>query len=186
MTEKEKEDTKHKIKNKPNDKVKNVIVITDVTQYNHDKHFHPIEKMLEQFESVNGNKFNLYVQSRYKIDQRTISSPKLRKMIVEVFQGDVVPALKNMFEEYPKVVEDPDHVITMSGPMRLHGYKTLIDKLCIMLDDESTETLQDKWDFETVAKRQEKEDAEAAKKAEAAAKKAAEKAAKAAKAGSSS
>ena len=178
QSEKEKEDAKHKLDNKPDSKVPNVLFITDVAQYNHDKHYHPVERALEHFEAVNGSKFNIYMQSRYKIDQRTIGNPKIRKMIIEVFEGDVVPALQKVFAKYPDVVAKPDYVMTMSGPMNPSGYKVLIDKLAVMSQDESIENIEDKWNFGKAKIRFEEEDDKAAKKA--AAKKAAKTAKKAA------
>ncbi len=177
MTDQEKEDEKNKIENAPTKGNKNVLFITDVTQFNRenpDKHFHPIEKALDAFETANGGKFNIYIQSRYKFDSRYVSSVRLRSMIVKVYTGDVVPALKAMFHEHPEVVENPDHVMTMQGPMRTEGYKVLIDKLGVMCVDESVEDLSSKWNFEIVGERQVKEDVEkAAKKKEKVAKAAA-------------
>ncbi len=167
-----KEDAKHKIENKPVASKKNVVFITDVTQYNHDKNYHPIERALTDFESVAGGGYNIYLQARYTIDQRTISNPRVRKMLVEVFEGDVVPALRAMHDKYPKVVENPDYVCTMQGPMCKDGYLALIKRLAISVKIDSPETLADKWDFGLAEKRhqaaKDKKAAAAEKKAEAA------------------
>ena len=143
----DKKDKNELVENKPVSKCKNVLFITDVAQYNYDLMEHPIDIALNNFVEANGNDFNIYVQARYKLDQRTLKSPRVRKMVIKVYVGDVVPALREMYNEIPDIVMNPDYVCTMQGPMDKAGYLFLARQLNIAGGEETVESLAEKWDL---------------------------------------
>lgn len=88
----------------------------------------PLIETIDQLLEVHGDKFNIYVQSRYKLDQRKM--PKaVAKAIVEVFEGDIPHALRAMHEEHEKMFDNCQIFMTVDAGIK-EGGKEWFDKFC--------------------------------------------------------
>lgn len=88
----------------------------------------PLIETIDQLLEVHGDKFNIYVQSRYKLDQRKM--PKaVQKAVIEVFEGDVPQALRAMHEEHPKMFDNCQIFMTVDSGIK-EGGKEWFDKFC--------------------------------------------------------
>ena len=117
----------HNPKNKPGKKKKDLIFIGDTYRdlYHTTKDGKPfttnplvetVDTLLDRY----GDKFNIYVQSRYKLDQRTM--PKaVAKAIVEVFVGDVPQALRAMHAKHPEMFDTCEIFMTVDSGVKEGG-----------------------------------------------------------------
>lgn len=88
----------------------------------------PLIETIDALLEIHGDKFNIYVQSRYKLDQRKM--PKaVQKAVVEVFVGDVPQALRAMHAEHEKMFDTCKIFMTVDSGVK-EGGKEWFDKFC--------------------------------------------------------
>lgn len=75
----------------------------------------PIENTIDKFLDSNpGKEYQIYVQSRYGLDQTKLRKP-VQKAVISVYKGDVVPALRQFQTENAEAFNNVEIAMTVQG-----------------------------------------------------------------------